>query len=89
MIGSPRLAGEGPAGVVGAHADVGVVGAGGGGGEEDEQRVFTGVVVGEADELFADTEALMCGVDGEVREVRAVGEVGDGAGDADEGSGAG
>lgn len=81
------LSGEGPAAWVGVHADVGVVLPGGGGGEQYEGGRVAGGAVGFLDKAAADAPALIAGIDGEVGEVAAVGEVSDGAGDADEAAG--
>ena len=52
--------------------------------EQDQGRVRTGGLVRSCDELFADPLSLKLSIDGKVREVRAVVEIGDRPCDSDE-----
>lgn len=66
------------------HAEVRVVVDGGWGCEGDEGGIGAGGGVGAGEEFAADAEALVGFVDGEIGEVAGVAEIGEGAGDADE-----
>lgn len=66
------------------HADPGIVFHCGGGGEQEEHATGTDLFFCEPDEFFADALFLVFFADGEVGEVAAVNEVGEGAGEADE-----
>jgi len=74
--------GQGPAGRVIGHAEVRVIVDGGWSCEEDEDGIGAGGGVGAGEEFAA--EALVGFVDGEIGEVAGVAEIGEGAGDADE-----
>lgn len=69
---------------MGGEADAVIIIFGGGSGEEGEEGVGAEGGAGLADEFEADALALVIDVDGEVGEVAAIGEIGEGAGEPDE-----
>lgn len=59
------------------HADVRVIRSGQGRGQEDQNGVETRGLVGQADQLLADSSALVLLIDGQVGQIGAKAVIGD------------
>src|SRR6185295_17066843 len=79
-----KCPGNDPARVVRLHADMWVVCPRLGGRDQDEMRVSAGCLVGSLDQFAANATSLMRLIHRQVRQIRAIREVGYGTGNTDE-----